>query len=87
MPSLVDLEVIQIIVTIMNNIIGSIILNQCYGKEWILSEDIVDLVRIYTYFSGDDVNEDVSKHLDTKVEKRGNSQDAENLHNDLLEVG
>ena len=43
-------------------------------------------VRIYTYCSGDDADEDVSKHLDKMVEERGNSQDAENLHSDLLEV-
>ena len=32
-PSLVDWEAIQIIVTSMKRIIGSIVLNQCSGKE------------------------------------------------------
>ena len=54
-------------------------------KEWLLSEAIVDLVRIYNYCSGDDVD-DVTKHLDTIVEERGNSPDAENLLSNLLEV-
>ena len=49
-----------------------IILNQCSGKEWILSEAFVDLVWIYTYCSGDDAADDVSKHLDKILEERGN---------------
>ena len=73
------------IVTSMKRIVGSIVLNQCSGKEWLLSEAIVDLVRIYNYFSGDDVD-DVTKHLDTMVEERVNSPDAENLRSNLLEV-
>ena len=55
------------IVTIMNLIVGSIVFNQCSGKEWILSGSIVDLVQIYTHCSVDDANEDMSKHLDTMV--------------------
>ena len=66
--SLVGWEVIQMILTSMKRTIGRIILNQCSGKEWLLSEAIVDLVWTYTYCSDDDVNEDVSKHLDTMVE-------------------
>ena len=48
-PSLVDWEVIHMIVTSMNHIVGIIVLNQCSNKEWLLSEAIVDLVRIYNY--------------------------------------
>ena len=73
------------IVTSTKRIVGSIVLNQCYGKEWLLSEAIVYLVRIYNYCSGDNVD-DVTKHLDTMVEERGNSPEAENLHSNLLEV-
>ena len=85
-PSLVGWEVIKIIVTGMKRIVGSIVLNQCYGKEWILSEAIFDMVWIYTYCSGDNADDDVSKHLDTILEERGNSPDAENLRSNLLEV-
>ena len=46
----------------------------------------MDLVPIYTFFSGDDADDDVSKHLDTMVEDRCNSPDAENLRINLLEV-
>ena len=48
-PSLVNWEFIKMIVTIIKCIIGRIIHNQCYGKEWLLSEVIVDMVCIYTY--------------------------------------
>ena len=74
------------IVTSMKHTIGSIVLNQCSGKEWLLSEAIVDLVRIYTFRSGDDDDDDVSKQLDTTVEERGNYPDAENLHSNLIDV-
>ena len=60
------------IVTSTNFIVNIIILRQCYGKEWLLSEAILDLVRIYIYCSGDDVDEDVSKQLNTIVEEIGN---------------
>ena len=46
----------------------------------------MDLVRIYNYCSGDDADDDVTKHLDTMVEERGNSPDAENLRSNLLKV-
>ena len=60
-PSLVDWEVINMIVTSMKRIVCSIVLNQCSGKEWLLSEAIVDLVRIYNYCSGDDADDDFVK--------------------------
>ena len=74
------------IVTRMKKIVGRIFLNQFSGKEWLLSEAIVDLVRIYIYWSGDDADDNVSKHLDTMVEERGNSPDAENLCSNLFEL-
>ena len=46
----------------------------------------MDLVRIYTYCSGDDPDDDVSKNLDKMVEKIGNSPDADNLRSNFLEV-
>ena len=45
----------------------------------------MDLVWIYNYCSGDDID-DVTKNLDTMLEERGNSPDAENLRSNLLEV-
>ena len=84
--SLVDWEVIQMIVNSTKRIVGRIILNPCSCKEWLLSEAIVDMVWIYTYCSGDDAGDNVSKHLDKMVEERGNSPDAENLCSNLIEV-
>ena len=84
-PSLVDWEVIHMIVTSMKRIGFIIILNQWSGKEWLLSEAIVDMVWIYNYFSGDDAD-DVTKHLDTMVEDRSKSPDVENLRSNLLDV-
>ena len=43
-PHLVDWEFIHMVVTSMKRIVGRIILNKCSGKEWLLSEAIVDLV-------------------------------------------
>ena len=47
--------------TSINRIGGIIVLNQLSGKEWLLSEAIVDLVWIYTYCSDDDSDDNVSK--------------------------
>ena len=46
----------------------------------------MDMVHIYTYFSGDYANEDVSKHLDAIVEERGNLQAVDNLRKNLPKV-
>ena len=46
----------------------------------------MDLVWIYTYCSGDDTYDDVSKQFDTMVEERGNFPDTENLRSNLLEI-
>ena len=59
-PSLVVWEIINMIMTSMKRIVVSIVLNQCSGKEWLLSEAIVGLVRIYNYCSGE-VVDDVTK--------------------------
>ena len=44
----------------------------------------MDMVRIYTYCSGDNSDDDVSKHPDTMLEDRGNSPDVDNLRSNLL---
>ena len=84
-PSLVEWEVIHMIVTSMKHIVGSIFLNQCFVKEWLLSKAIVYLFWIYNYCSGYDAD-DVTKHIDTMMEERGKSPDVENLCSNLLEV-
>ena len=46
----------------------------------------MDLIRIYNYFSGDEADDDVTKHHDTMVEERRNFPDTDNLRSNLLEV-
>ena len=70
----------------MKCIIGNIIFNQCSGKEWLLSESIMDLVWIYTYCSGDDADAGVSKQIYAMVEDRGNLQAVEKIRRNLLDV-
>ena len=60
------------IATCTNCTISSIIINQCSGKECILSEAIVNMVWIYNYISGNNVDKDVYKRLDEMGEERGN---------------
>ena len=46
----------------------------------------MDIFWIYTCWSGDDSDDDVSNNLDTVVEERGHLPDAENLRSNLLDV-
>ena len=41
----------------IHKIVGSIVKNHSSGGKWIISEAIVDNVRVYIYFSGDEVDE------------------------------
>ena len=40
----------------MRQIVSHIVKIQAYGGKWLISEAIVDTVRIYIYFSVDDVD-------------------------------
>ena len=57
MPSLTDWSVTSTAVMTMRRIVGSIVKNQASGEKWLISEAIVDTVRVYIYLSGDEVNE------------------------------
>ena len=50
--SLTYWSVTSTVVTAMRHIVGSIVKNQAYGGKWLISEAIVDTVRIYIYFCG-----------------------------------
>ena len=52
----------------MRQIVGIIVKNQASGGKWIISEVIVDTVRVYRYFSGDEVDEFLNVYLDHMVE-------------------
>ena len=41
----------------MRQIVGNIIRNKASGGKWLISEDILDTVRLYVYCSIDEVDE------------------------------
>ena len=53
---------------IMRQIVGSIVKNQSFGGKCIISEAIADTVRVYIYYSGDDMDEVLKVKLDQTVE-------------------
>ena len=55
--------------TNIRKIVGSIVKNQAYGGKWLISEAIFDTVRIYIYFSGDEVDEVLKVELNQIVEE------------------
>ena len=55
-PSLADYSVTITVMMTMRRIIGSIVKKQSSGGKWLISEVIFDTVRVYIYFSGDDVD-------------------------------
>ena len=48
-PSLEDWSVTITVVTTMQRIVVSIVKNKAYGGKWLISEAIVDTVRVYIY--------------------------------------
>ena len=56
------------IVITMRQIDGSIVKNQVYVGKWLIYESIVDTVRVYIYWYGDDMDEGFKVELDQMVE-------------------
>ena len=54
-PSLMYWAVTITAVITMCQSVGSIVKNQASGGKWLISDAIVDTVRVYIYFSGDDL--------------------------------
>ena len=48
----------------IRKIVGSIVKNHSSGGKWIISEAIVDHVRLYVYFSGDEVDDFLKVELE-----------------------
>ena len=67
-------------------IFGSIVKNQASGGKWLISESIVDTVRFYKYFSGDEVDEVLKLELDQIVEEQDGLEEARNLRSNLEET-
>ena len=69
-PSLIDWSVTRTVVMTMRYIVGIIVKNQASGSKWIISEAIVETLRVYIYFSGDEVDEVLKVGLDQRVEEQ-----------------
>ena len=54
----------------MRKIVGSIVKNQASGGKWLISEAIVDTVRVYIYCYGDEVDDVLKVELEQMVEEQ-----------------
>ena len=73
-------------VMIMCHIVGSIVKNQAYGSKWLISEEIVDTVRVYISCSGDKVDEILKVELDHMMEDQDGLEETRNLRRKLEEM-
>ena len=67
----------------MRRIVGSIVKNQTSGDKWLVSEAIVDTMRVYKYCSGDELDEVLKLKLDKIVEEQNGSGYAKQLLSNL----
>ena len=74
------------IVMTMQYIVGSIIKKQASGGKWLVYEAIFDTVRVYIYWSGDEVDEVLRMDLDKMVEDQDGTVDARQLGRNLEET-
>ena len=70
----------------MWQIVVSIIKNQSSGGKWLVSEVIVDNVRVYIYCSGDEMDEVLKVELEKMVEEQYGLAEAINLRRNLEET-
>ena len=61
------LSVTSTFVITMRQIVGSNVLKQASRGKWLIYEAIVDTVRVFIYFYGDDVDEVFKVELDQMV--------------------
>ena len=54
---LMDWSFTSTVVMTMWRIVGSIVKEKASGGKWLIYEAVVDIVRIYIYCSGDDVDD------------------------------
>ena len=50
-----DWKVKYVTVVTMEKIVGNVLKNQSSGKKWLISEAIIDLVKIYVDCAGEEV--------------------------------
>ena len=70
----------------MRHIFGSIVKKQASGEKWIISEVIVYTVRVYIYYSGDDVDEVLKVELYHMVEDQDGLGETRQLRGNLEET-
>ena len=70
----------------MWQIVSSIVNNQASGGKWLISESIIDTVRVYIYWYGDDVDEVLNMELEHMVEYQGGLAEARQMIRNLEET-
>ena len=70
----------------MRQIVGSNIKNQASGGKWLTYEDIVNTVRVYIYFYGDDEVNFMKLRLDQMAEEQDGLVKARQLISNLEET-
>ena len=70
----------------MRHIVGSIVKNQASSDKCLISEAIVDTVRVYIYCSSDEVDEVLKLDLEHMVEEQDDSGEARQPIRNLEEI-
>ena len=70
----------------MRKIVGSIVQNQASSGKWLISEAIVDTMKVYIYFSGDDMDEVLKVELYQMVEEKDGLSEARQTRRNLEET-
>ena len=85
-PSLMYWAVTITAVITMCQSVGSIVKNQASGGKWLISDAIVDTVRVYICFSGDDLCEVLKLELDQMAEYHDGLGEARQMRRNLEEA-
>ena len=78
-PYFTDWPVTSTDVITMSKIVGGIVTNQASCGKWLISEAIVDTVRVYIYCSGDELDEVLKAGLGHMVEEHNSSGEARQI--------
>ena len=70
----------------MWKIVGSIVKNQVSGGKWLISDRIVDTVRVYIYCSCGEVDEVLKVELDQMVKKQDSLEKARQMKRNLEDM-
>ena len=85
-PSLKSWSVTSTFLMTMRRIVSSIVKNQSTGGKWLISEIIIHTVRVYIYFSSDEVHEVFMVELYHMVEEKDGLVEARKLRSNLEEM-